>query len=154
MPKKSSALASPDLVLETSSLLFFCGAAFSAMSLFRQHVVTTISLIVATSIPAAASLLLLLVAVLVPGLYAVKRLQFPLNLTLPLVHASLVYMLAVLTRSSFGLEKPPPPLIPALLWADWRFLAPAVLGQIIVLTVMMGLKGNPLPEASESTLQR
>jgi hypothetical protein len=144
MAKLRAASISADLVLETSSVLFFCGGAFSAMSLMRQHEDSAVSFIVATSIPAAASLLLLFVALVVPGLYAVKRLQFPLNFTLPLVHGSLVYMLATLTRSSFGLEKPPTPLIPALLWADARFLAPAILGQIVVLSLLIGLKGRPL----------
>jgi hypothetical protein len=159
MAKFRAASISADLVLETSSVLFFCGAAFSAMSLLRQHVGNPVSFIVATSIPAAASLLLLLVALLVPALYAVNRLKFPLNVTLPLVHGSLVYMLAVLTRSSFGLEKPPTPLIPALLWAallwaDYRFLAPAILGQIFVLTIVIGLKAGPVAEQPDATLQR
>ena len=154
MAKFRAPSISADLVLETSSVLFFCGAAFSAMSLLRQHVDNPVSFIVATSIPAAASLLLLLVALVVPALYAVNRLKFPLNVTLPLVHGSLVYMLAVLTRSSFGLEKPPTPLIPALLWADYRFLAPAVLGQIFVLTIVVGLKSAPVSKEPDPTLQR
>lgn len=134
-----------DLILETASILFFCAAAFAVVSLLRQNIRTPISLIVATSLPAAAALLLVIAALIVPGVYAVKKLSFPLNITLPLLHGSLIFMLAELTRGSFGLEQPPEPLQPALAWSDVRFLALAVIGQFLVLSLLIGIRGGAVP---------
>src|SRR2546423_6808843 len=111
---KSKTAHPVDLILETSSALFICGAGFGIVTMVLQGVKSPKALIVATSLPAAASLLLLVAALIVPGIYAVKRMAFPLNFTLPLIHGSLVYMLAELTRGSFRLERPPDALLPAL----------------------------------------
>jgi hypothetical protein len=136
-----------DLILETSSALFICGAAFAVISLFLQGQRSLIGLIVATSLPAAGSLLLLVIALLVPGVYAVGRLAFPLNITLPVIHGSIVYMLAELTKGSFGVERPPKQLEAALSWNNIGFLALCVIFQILLLSALAALRhGNSTPE--------
>lgn len=138
-----------DLILESSSALFICGAIFAVISLFLEGIKSPIALVVATSLPAAASLLLLVVALLVPGVYAVGRLAFPLNLTLPVIHGSIVYMLAQLTRGSFGLERPPAPLEPALAWGNPAFLGLCLVFQILLLSVLTAFRsGTPTPDSA------
>jgi len=141
-----------DLILESSSALFLCGAAFAIVSMLLESsrsphalVVSPRALIVATSLPAAASLLLLVAALLVPGLYAVGKMAFPLNFTLPLIHGSFIFMLAELTRGSFGLERPPVDLEPALLWDDLRFLGLSILFQIILLSALTAFRNDTAP---------
>lgn len=143
-----------DLILETSSVLFLCGTAFAIFSFMTRGAASTIPLIIAASLPAAASLLLVIAGILFPSVYAVKRLSFPLNLTLPLMHCSIVFMLAELTRGSFGLERLPDLLVPALAWGDIRFLALACLGQVLVLSLMIALKGSGLPPEPTPDVQR
>ena len=152
--KPKSPPAPIDLILETSSVLFFCGAAYAVFALYRQGITSAIELIVATSLPAAASLLLLFAAFVVPGLYAVRRLAFPLNITLPLLHGAMVFMLAELTRGSFGLESPPKQLVPALAWSDVVFLGLAVVLQVVVLTFMLWIKAGTEPGPTTSDVQR
>jgi hypothetical protein len=143
-----------DLILESSSALFICGAVFAIISMVLQGIHSPKALIVATSLPAAASLLLLVAALMVPGLYAVGKMAFPLNFTLPLIHGSLVYMLAELTRGSFGLEKPPVDLQPALWWDNLSFLGLAVLFQVVLLTALVGLRPNLSPGGPAPDVQR
>ena len=137
-----------DLILETSSALFLCGAAFAICSLVLRNVHDLTVLIVATSLPAAASLLMLVASLIVPGIYAVRRLSFPLNLTLPIIHGSLVFMLAELTRGSFGMESPPAIFRSALLWAELPFLGLAMVFQVFVLSVLVAIKGNGHTDAA------
>lgn len=151
----SKASQSPiDLILETSSVLFLCGTAFAVFSFITRGTASLIPLVIAASLPAAASLLLVIAGIMFPAIYAVRRLAFPLNITLPLMHCSMVFMLAELTRGSFGLERLPELLVPALAWGDVRFLALACLGQVIVLSLMVGLKGSTLPPEPSPDVQR
>ncbi len=143
-----------DLILETSSALFICGAGFAVISLFLRGIHDVIPLIVATSLPAAASLLLLISSLLVPGIYAIRRLAFPLNLTLPLIHGSMVFMLAELTKGSFGMEEPPRALLPALAWDNLSFLLMAVLFQIGLLTALAAMKGPAQPQTPAADPER
>lgn len=143
-----------DLILETSSALFICGAGFAVISFFVRGVHDIIPLIVATSLPAAASLLLLISSLLVPGIYAVRRLAFPLNLTLPLIHGSMVFMLAELTKGSFGMEEPPKALLPALVWDNLPFLLLAVIFQVVLLTALAAMKGPARPQTPAPDLER
>jgi hypothetical protein len=143
-----------DLILETSSALFLCGAGFAVISLFIHGVHDIIALIVATSLPAAASLLLLISSLLVPGIYATRRLAFPLNFTLPLIHGSMIFMLAELTKGSFGMELPPKALQPALAWDNLPFLLLAVLFQVLLLTALAALKGPERPQTTAANPER
>ncbi|MEA2553372.1 MAG: hypothetical protein QOJ65_1548 [Fimbriimonadaceae bacterium] len=148
-------LPSPvDLILETSSILFLCGAAIAVFSLRNTGVFTPIPLIVATSLPAAASLLLLVAALIMPGIYAVRKMSFPLNLTLPVIHCSLIFMLAELTRGSFGLINPPDALKPALMWEDPRFLGMAFAAQVILLSGIVAVKNVTGPRDPAADVQR
>jgi hypothetical protein len=148
---KTKTPAPIDLILETSSALFICGAAFAVISLFIRGIHDLTGLVVATSLPAAASLLLLIAALLAPGIYAVRRLAFPLNVTLPLIHGSMIFMLAELTKGSFGMEQPPSKLMPALAWDSLPFLALSVAFQIVLLSLLAAMKGPVQP--SENTLE-
>jgi len=135
-----------DLILETSSALFLCGAGFAVISLFIRGIHDFTALIVATSLPAAASLLLLIASLFAPGIYAVRKMAFPLNITLPLIHGSLVFMLAELTKGSFGLEEPPAALRPALEWDNLPFLILAVVFQVVLLSALAAMKGPSQPQ--------
>ena len=143
-----------DLILESSSALFLCGAAFAVVSLFVKGERSPISLVVATSLPAAASLLLLVIALLVPSIYAVGRMAFPLNITLPVIHSSIVFMLAQLTRGSFGVEKPPSQLDGAMSWANIGFLVICLVFQILLLTALTGFRSGAATPHSGSDAQR
>ena len=137
-----------DLILESSSALFICGALFAIVWLYLQGERSVIALVVATSLPAAASLLLLLVALGVPGVYAIGKLSFPLNVTLPVIHGSIVFMLAELTKGSFGLERPPQQLEAAMQWDNLGFLGLAVLFQILILSALTLRRPTPTPDAT------
>ena len=143
-----------DLILESSSALFICGAAFAIVTLlFMKGERSLIGIVVATSLPAAGSLLLLLVALLVPGVFAVGKMTFPLNITLPVIHCSIVYMLAELTKGSFGVEKPPEQLRPALYWDDIGFLVLCMIFQIVLLSTLAAFRSGANP-SSGTTAQR
>jgi formate hydrogenlyase subunit 3/multisubunit Na+/H+ antiporter MnhD subunit len=75
----------------------------------------------------------------------VGKLAFPLNLTLPLIHSSIVYMLAELTRGSFGLEQPPPQLGAALRWDSLGFLALCMIFQVLLLSALTLRSSPPAP---------
>lgn len=151
---KTKTPAPIDLILETSSALFICGAAFAVISLFIRGIHDLTALVVATSLPAAASLLLLIAALLAPGIYAVRRLAFPLNVTLPLIHGSIIFMLAELTKGSFGMEQPPSKLMPALAWDSLPFLALAVVFQIVLLSLLSAMKGPVQPTETSPEPER
>lgn len=143
-----------DLILESSSALFICGAIFIVAYLFLRGERSPITLIVATSLPAAASLLLLIVALIVPGVYAVGKMAFPLNLTLPMIHCSIVYMLAQLTRGSFGLERPPEQLDGALLWSNLGFIGLCLVFQILLLSLLTAIRPSTPPTDATAQAQR
>ena len=131
-----------DLILESSSALFICGAAFAVITLYLMGERSVLALVVATSLPAAASLLLLLVALFLPGVYAVGKLAFPLNITLPVIHCSMIYMLAELTRGSFGVLRPPQQLEAALRWDSLGFLGMCLIFQILLLSALVALRSS------------
>lgn len=143
-----------DLILESSSALFICGAAFAVISLYLQGERSIVALVVATSLPAAASLLLLVVALLIPGVFAVGKLAFPLNITLPVIHSSMVYMLAELTRGSFGVLRPPQQLEAALRWDNIGFLGMCVVFQILLLSALVAMRNHTPPAEPTSDVQR
>jgi len=143
-----------DLILESSSALFICGAAFAVITLYLTGERSVLALVVATSLPAAASLLLLLVALFIPGVYAVGRFAFPLNITLPVIHCSMIYMLAELTRGSFGVLRPPQQLEAALRWDSLGFLMMCLVFQILLLSALVAMRGNTPPAEPTTDVQR
>lgn len=137
------------LVLELSMLLFVTGGSFAAFSLWREGPESHFSYIAVLSVPAAASLLLNVLGIIVPGVFAVGRIAFPLNITLPLVHGALCILVAELSRSAFGITAVPPRLQAALKWGDLRFVFFAALGQFVVLTLLTLLRaGSKPPDAT------
>src|SRR5262249_26987041 len=141
-------------ILESSSALFICGAAFAVISLYLQGERSIVALVVATSLPAAASLLLLVVGLLIPGVYAVGKLAFPLNITLPIIHSSMVFMLAELTRGSFGVLRPPQQLEAALRWDNIGFLGMCVIFQILLLSALVAMRSHTPPSEPTPDVQR
>lgn len=132
-------------MLECASILFFTVSAFAIAVLWNRGLREPLGLAVATSVPAAASLLLAIAGGLVPSIFAVGKIVFPLNCTLPILHGALMLMVVSLARSSFGFQRPPDPLMPAMIWGNTTFLVIAVLAQFFVLTSVVLLRGGKKP---------
>lgn len=89
------------LVLATAALLLAIALGYSFVYLDRSGVQDPASRLIVLGLPISAALLYVAIGIIVPGLFARRRLAFPLNVTLPIVYASLL-VLSVLLWTSPG----------------------------------------------------
>jgi len=93
--------------------------------------------------PAIATLVFLAVSMIVPGLYAPRRMKFPLNFTLPLVYTSLLILTVILcTSTGNSLILPFEQLKIAKFWLSPAVLALLVFSQVVCLSAMVILKSE------------
>jgi hypothetical protein len=115
--------------------MYVCAAAYGAYMVYRNVAVPKQVLGIVLFVPAFASILFLLVAMVFPNLLAPKRLVFPLNVTLPPVYGALVLLTVMLfTSTGNSLVVPYDKLRAATFWANPWVLVLVTLGQILCLT--------------------
>lgn len=108
---------------------------------------------VALAMPASASLLFGIVGILVPDLFATKRMRFPLPLTLPLVYAMLLVVSVVLwTTQGRPLFSVPQVLQIAGFWMEPQTLATLTITQGLGLTMLAWIDHRipPVPNRHEN----
>lgn len=138
------------LVAEATSTLFATSAFLVIFKIWRDGIESFSYYAVALSIPALASMALLGLGLTVPSLFAVRRVAFPLNLTLPLIHGALITMFMELMNSGLGLIRLPESLQGAMVWANPRMIVISVVAQFIVLSALTLLRIPPPKSPSPS----
>lgn len=90
------------LALDCAALLFPPAAGLGALHVWQRGAGGVFAYLTVIALAAAAALLFVFIALVVPGLLAVGRIAFPLNLTLPLVYGLLLLTLHHLWLASWG----------------------------------------------------
>lgn len=100
-----------------------------------------VQLVLALLIPAAASLMMLLLGRLTPVLYGSRGLRAPLNVTLPVVHASLMFLVVAMAMTGqSALKRPPDGAEAAFSWFHPGNLAMSALAQMVVLSLLVAAR--------------
>lgn len=126
------------LALEAAVLLFLCAACagISLISLEGAFNLPTLGLVL--TIPACATMVFLVLAATVPNLVGAGGMRPPLNLTLPVVYASLlVGSVTLLSRIGVWIRRFPPDFWALTVWTNlWLDLLVMISG-VIVLSLAM-----------------
>ena len=125
------------VTIEAAFALFLVCAGVAALLLLKQHP-KPISLLLAISFPALASIGTVAVASFLRDISPAPRLSFPMNLTLPFIHVALLSAVVqlVVTRTN-PLEALPPRLAVAEMWQQVPILLVCLLLQIAVLSAVV-----------------
>lgn len=133
------------LAVTCAITMYACAAVYGAYFVFTGSSRPTHFLAIVLGLPAIAACLFILTAANVPGLLAPGRLVFPLNLTLPPVFAAfLILLVLLLTKTDSGLIVPFEKLRAVQFWTSKEVLTVVTLSQIICLTALTKLKGEPV----------
>lgn len=144
----------PYLHARTGISLTVVAFGFGVMRLRQAGVSFGPVMTVALAMPASATLLFGLVGIAVPGLFATKRLRFPLPLTLPLVYATLLVVSVVLwTTQARPLFSVPQALRIAGFWTEGQTLSILVVAQALTLSILAWLDQRipPIEKPSASS---
>jgi hypothetical protein len=133
------------LVAEATSTLFATSMFLAVFKIWRDGAFPIGYYAVALSVPALASMTLLGLGLSFPSLFAVRKIAFPLNLTLPLIHVSLMAVFMELIQTGIGLIRLPETLQGVTLWANPRMLFLSMFAQFLVLSAL-GLLRIPPPK--------
>jgi hypothetical protein len=95
---------------------------------------------VSVSVPASASALFLASIVVFPSTLPSEKLRYPLNLTLPLIHISLIFIVAHLAAMrEASIVSQSPGMEPILAWTTSKPLLSTLAAEGILLTALAGL---------------
>jgi hypothetical protein len=95
-------------------------------------------LLLAISIPAISALAVVLITGAVEGILPGRKLVFPTNLTLPLMHVAIMAVVVrLMLTTSNPLEALPDQVLPALIWENWRVLALCAVGESTLLSLFI-----------------
>lgn len=93
------------------------------------------------AVPALSSAIMPLVAVLRPNVFAVGRLAFPLNVTLPVIHGALMVTVSLLMLTTkVGVMAVPARMSTFGAWTEPTLWLAAVATQIVVLSIAVRLR--------------
>jgi hypothetical protein len=88
-------------------------------------------------IPAMTTVLFLCVSIGVPDLYAVDRLRFPLNLTLPAIHTAMLFLSTTLvSRVGLSISRVPDNFNIISVWSEPRVLVITFVAGVLCLSVL------------------
>ena len=125
--------------------MYGCAAGYGGYFLFRGSTSPAHYLGIILGLPALATVFFLLTAFNVPGLLAPGRVVFPLNITLPLVFAAFVLVTEMLlTSTGSSLIIPFDRMRAAAFWATPEVLGLVTFSQVLCLTALTKLKGEPV----------
>ena len=129
------------VAIGTAFALFISSSLVGLFVLFRAHELRTPVAIIVLTMPALASLLVAIISNLFDGFKPHSKNPFPYNITLPLVHCSLMLALGrLLSTAPSAMEKLPPQLVLASMWQSWQVLAFCAVLEAFVISVL-GLSG-------------
>ncbi len=130
---------------ETGVWLFVSSAVVGMYGAWRSDITQLGSLATIVSFPALASIFLLALAYVVPGVFAINAIRFPLNLTLPPLHVGICTLAVTMaTTIGPGLQKLPDDLLSAKVWLEPRFILTALVVQVIALSTLCAMKRVPV----------
>ena len=96
---------------------------------------------IALVVPTISALLFVCISIGVPELYAVDRLRFPINITLPVIYVgTLLLTMSLLSRVGLSITKVPDNLAAINIWTNPWLLATTFLGGVICLSVLAVLE--------------
>jgi len=131
------------LACQCGLILYACCAGYGAYMVWHSNPSSKASYGIVLGFPAIATLVFLAVSMIVPGLYAPRRMKFPLNFTLPLVYTSLLILTVILcTSTGNSLILPFEQLKIAKFWLSPAVLALLVFSQVVCLSAMVILKSE------------
>ncbi len=145
MKQKTAELASRlSLACTCGATMYACAAGYGGYVLLRTTSAPKGIWGVILGIPAIATILFLVASLALPNLLAPKRIVFPLNVTLPPVFGALVLLTVMLfTSTGSSLVLPYDRVKAAMFWANPWVLVLVTLSQILCLTGLAMLKGEP-----------
>jgi hypothetical protein len=112
--------------------------------LYRSHQLQIQVVIAVLSIPAVTSLVVGILGTFFEGLRPQAKKPFPNNITLPLIHCSLILLLGrLLTTAPSALEKLPAQVAPIAIWQHWQVLAMCAVFEAGVIS-LYSLSGWPI----------
>jgi len=94
--------------------------------------------LLAISVPAIAALAIVVLTLTLEGLLPERKLVFPVNLTLPLMHVALMAVLVQLMMTTESpLQAVPDRVLPALIWEHWNVMTACALGEMTLLSLLV-----------------
>ena len=125
--------------------MFGCAGGYGGYFAYSNSKASHLPWGVLIGIPAIAAMLFVLVSELFRGLFAPRKLTFPLPITLPIVYLSLVFMTAtLLTSTGNSLIAPFEQIRIAKFWSTPSVLCLVAFSQIVCLSAMAMLKNGPV----------
>ena len=145
MKEKSAELASRlSLACTCGATMYACAAGYGGYMVLRNPGAPKGVLGVILGIPAIATIIFLIASLAIPNLLAPKRISFPLNVTLPPVFGAFTLLTVMLfTSTGNSLVIPYERVNAAMFWANPWVLVLVTLSQILCLTGLAMLKGEP-----------
>lgn len=133
------------LAVECAGILLVGAAGLAIFHLWKQGIVNLVQVALVLAMPMTATAMFLLAVWLVPALLAVGRIRFPLNFTLPLTFASLLFAATHLfsTWTGSSLVATPEMVRTALFWGQPRALVLTAVIQFACLSLIAVLRAEP-----------
>lgn len=127
-------------------MLLLCAGASCLCFLWQNGPLTSPIAGVALIVPSISALLFLCLSIGVPDLYAVERLRFPLNLTLPTIFvATLLLTMVLISRVGLSITRMPDTLAAINVWTNWWILGTTLVAGVICLSIL-GIFERERPE--------
>ncbi len=131
------------LSLQCGMVMFACAAGYGGYITWETHSLPNFPFAILYGIPAVATIFFIVAGELIPGLFAPKRLAFPLTLTLPMVFNAFILLAATLiTSTGNSLIAPFEQLKVARLWQSPAVLCLVGICQILCLSALASLKSG------------
>jgi hypothetical protein len=125
------------LVLECATVLLLCAGGTGLIHLWKTGPLTFQIASTGLLVPAFTTILFLCVSLGIPDLYAVGRIRFPLNVTLPILYtAMLLLSMTLLSRVGLSISRVPDSYSAINIWSSWWVLFSTFLAGSIFLTVL------------------
>lgn len=133
------------LITESTCVLLIAAAAASFSHLWRGGVISIPVIGASLIVPVIASLMFVCISVSVPDLYAVGKLRFPINVTLPCVYVSiLILTLILISRVGPSIMRVPEKLNAINIWSDgWVLMATLVTGIVCLSALGAFIRERP-----------
>lgn len=133
--KQKAAVAS-----ESAFWLFLASSTIGLYGLWREGSIASPEVVSVTlAIPCLAAIGIWLLAFVVPSVFAVDTIRFPLNITLPILHFGLSCLaLTLVSNLQHGLQGVIKEVKPALVWFEPAHFGSAIVLQVVALSVLAG----------------
>jgi hypothetical protein len=121
--------------IEATFILFAISALVGTIILWKAQASAS-QIFLSTSIPAFASVLLLLLSGFIQ-IFPEAKISFPVNVTLPLLHCALtIAMVHLVLTMPNAIQTVPRQLVVATVWENWIVLGSVLLTQVFTLSII------------------